>query len=533
MAEEPGRIEEDTATDLDTAGAWTGKHWRLVLIVAVALLLAISCREMQFNPDSMHYVDVARTMLSDHVVGTWHLTADSQRAPDTLLYWPPVYPALLALLIGVGLSAGAAAWMVSVAGYTASAWLLTRWQKSPAVAIAGALAFVHMSFLAGTPFRTWSESVFVPLMLGSLACMAAATASVSARRAGWVGLAAGALAGGAMLTRYAGLAIAPALAGITLMAPYNEDEQPGVRRNSLLAAAGGMVAVVAPWLVRNVVLNGRLFGPARPPNARPVLEILRWIGLPLYYDLAAVLMALLFAFVGYHLLRQKATAEGRCEWVFSGGLAWGALLCALSQVCLILITFLFFQIDEPPTKRYFFPAYACILLAGLAILSRAEIPEGVLRKRWGVIVPIAGLFAIGPIFAGAASTNVTPPSTPLDAWVEQNTQENDLIIADRAWSIRFLTGRRVLEAGQVAATPISEGEQVAGALERFSEHFDDIYVMPRPGEETDKVLASYPAAGLKLEEVATVTTRGYDFRRRGQYEQVIYRVRQRTAENGG
>ncbi len=527
MAEEPDRIEENTATDLDAAVVWARKRWRLVLVVLVALLLAISCREMQFNPDSIHYVDVARTILSDHIVGTWHLTPDSQRAPDTLLYWPPIYPLLLALLIGVGLSAGAAAWMVSVAGYTVSAWLLARWQKSPAVAIAGVLAFIHLSFLAGAPFRVWSESVFVPLMLGSLACMAAATASASARRAGWLGLAAGALAGGAMLTRYAGLAIAPALAGITLMAPYNEDEEPGVRRNSLLAAAGGMAAVVIPWLVRNVMLNGRLFGPARPPNARPLANILYPMGMLFYYDLAAILLALLFAFACYHLLRRNETAEGRREWAFSGGLAWGALLCALSQMGLILITYLFFQIDEPPTKRYFFPAYTCILLAGLAILSRAEIPEGVLRKRWGAIVPLAALFAIGPIFAGAASTNVTPPHTALDAWIEQNTQPSDLIIADRAWSIRFLTGRPVLEAGQVAATPISEGKQVAAALERFREHFDDVYVMPRPGEETDKVLASYPAAGLRLEEVATVATRGYNFRRSGLYEQVIYKVTRR------
>jgi len=357
--------------------------------------------------------------------------------------------------------------------------------------------------------------------------MAAATASVSARRAGWMGLAAGALAGGAMLTRYAGLAIAPALAGITLMAPYNEDEEPGVRRNSLLAAAAGMALVVIPWLARNVMLNGRLFGPARPPSARPPAEVLRWIGLSFYYDLAAILMALLFAFIGYHLLRRRDTAEGRREWVFSGGLSWGALLCAASQVGLILITYLLFQIDEPPTKRYFFPAYTCILLAGLAILSRAEIPEGVLRKRWGMIVAVAALFAIGPIFAGTASTNVTPPNTALDAWIGQNTQPNDLIIADRAWSVRFLTGRPVLEAGQVAATPISEGKQVAAALERFSEHFGDVYVMPRPGEETDKVLASYPAAGLRLEEVATVATRGYNFRRSRRYEQTIYRITRR------
>lgn len=527
MAEEPGQSDERSATDFDLAAAWARRHWRPVLVAAVALLFAISCRGMQFNPDSIHYVDVAHTIISDHVVGTWHLTADSQRAPDTQLYWPPIYPLLLVPLLAIGLSAGGAAWLVSVTGYTVSAWLLATWQRGPALAIAGVLAFIHLAFLAGVPFRAWSESVFVPLMLASLVCMAAATASVSARRAGWLGLAAGALAGGAMLTRYAGMAIAPALAGITLMAPYSEDEEPGVRRNSLLAAAGGMALVVIPWLVRNVVLNGSLFGPSRPPSSRPLKEILFWIGLPFYYDLAAVLLALLFAFVGYHLLRHDDTPEGRRHQVFSGSLSSGALICAISQVGFILLTYLLFQIDEPPTKRYFFPAYACVLLSGLAILSRAQLPKGVLRQRWGVIAVLAVPFVIGPFFAGPASTNVSPMPSALDAWVEQNTQPDDLIIADRAWSLRFLTGRKVLEAGQVAATPITEAEAVAAALQRFGGRFDDIYVMPWPGEEERRVLASYPAAGLELEEIATIETRGYDLRRRDMYEQTIYRVRRR------
>lgn len=554
MAREADVSDQRAETDLDAAAAWARVHWRGVLVALVALLLAISCREMQFNPDSIHYVDVARTIVSDGVIGTWHLTPDSQRAPDTLLFWPPGYPIALALLLGLGLSAGVAAWAVSVVGYSASAWLLTGWQKRPAVAIAGALAFIHLAFVSGVPFRAWSETVYVPLMLGALACMAAATASVSARRAAWLGLIAGALAGGAMLTRYLGAAIAPALAGVALMAPGNEDEEAGVRRNSVIASLSAMAVVVIAWLARNVALNGRLFGPARPPNMRPVGEIVFFTGASVYYDLGAMLLALIFGVVGYHLVRRDNGEDERPgrggapllqtddgaqvpalqhgndrhgaarQWVFSGGLAWGALICALGQIALILVTYLLFQIDEPPTKRYFFPAYTCILLAGLALLSRARIPESVLGERWPVIVALAAPIAIGPIFAASVATEVTPPRTELDEWIEGNTQADDLVIADRGWAIRFNTGRPVIEAGQIAVTPITEGEKVAEVLERFGGRFGDVYVIPREGEETRAVLASYPAAGLEVEEVATITTASHDFRMRGRYEQTIYRV---------
>jgi hypothetical protein len=210
--------------------------------------------------------------------------------------------------------------------------------------------------------------------------------------------------------------------------------------------------------------------------------------------------------------------------VFSGGLAAGALICAFSQMALILLTYLLFQIDEPPTKRYFFPAYTCILLAGLALFSRARLPKNVLSRRWGLLLALAAPIVIGPIFAGSVATDVTPQQTAVDEWIEQNTEPNDLIIADRGWPIRFHTGRPVLEAGQVAATPITEAEKVAEVLEMLGDRVGDIYVIPRGPQESEKILASYPAAGLRLEEVATVETQARGPRAGGTYEQTVYRV---------
>lgn len=501
-------------------------RWRILLVFATALLLAAACRKMQFNPDSIHYVDVARTIAEDRVIGTWHLTADSQRAPETLLYWPPAYPVALAIFFALGLSASMAAWAVSVAGYAASVWLLTAWQRRPGLALAGTLAFLHLIFLAGAPFRAWSESVFIPLTLASLVCMASATAATSTRRSAWLGFLAGVLGGGAVLTRYVGIALVPALAGAALLSPPDEDErEKNVRRNSLIAAMAGMALTMLPWLIRNLYLHGVLFGPDRPANMRPLSVILYFTGKSVYYDLGPLLLAFIFMLVGYHLVRRNGAEQALPSgWTRTGALIWGGVICAAGQFAIVLLTYLRYHVDEPPTTRYFMSVYACLLLAGLAWGARARLPEDALTRRWPLLLIVALPIVIGPLFAEAVSTDVTPRYTALDRWVEEHTGPNDLLIADRGWPLRFYTGRPVLEAGQVAAPSVTDGEKVAAMLERLGAHFDQVYLLPRNDEEAAEALAGYDAAGLRVEEVARVITQPQYYRHHEEYEQTVYRV---------
>jgi hypothetical protein len=188
------------------------------------------------------------------------------------------------------------------------------------------------------------------------------------------------------------------------------------------------------------------------------------------------------------------------------------------------LTYFLFQIDEPPTKRYFFPAYICVLLAALAMMSRAKIPQRVIARRWEILAVLAAPVVIGPMFAEAVSTDVTPDYTAVDAWVEKNTDPNDLLIADEAWSLRFYTGRPVLESGQVAAPPIWDGEKVAEFLRRFGDRFGDVYLLPRGEGEASKAIARYRAAGLTVERVTAFTSKRQSYKRQDEYEQVVYHV---------
>ena len=516
--------EEDFASDWDATLAWMGRRWRLVILVATALLLAVACRDMHFNPDSIHYVDVARTMLQERTVGTWHLTLDTRRLPETLLYWPPVYPALLAGLLGIGLSVQAAAWLVSVASYTAAAWILSFWLHRAALVIVAIIAFIHISFLAGAPFRAWSEGPYMPLMLGSLVCIAYAVAARSSRRALLLGLAAGVIAGLTMLTRYTGITIVPALIAAALLVPRSgDDEKAGsFRLKALIASLIGMAAVVTPWLARNFVLNQRLMGPERPPGERPFTELITWFGFSVYADFGAILLALIVAAVGYHALRRHER-EGGERSGFLAALVGAGVVCGLAHIVFTLLTFMLWEIDEPPTKRYFLPAYLSILMAGMAMMARARLPENVLGRRAEIIVLLALPLVIAPIFVGAAARDVTPPYTELDAWIEENTAENDLIVAHRGWPIRFYTGRPVLQSGQAADPPITDGERVAEFLERFGDRFGDVYVIVGTSR-AELLLEHWRAAGVHTEEVETIITRSHEYDAPRHREIEVHRV---------
>lgn len=517
---------EEPRSDWEAALIWVRRHWRGSLLAATALLLAIACREMHFSPDSVHYVDVARTMLSDHSVATWHLTLKTERLPETLLYWPPLYPALLAALIGIGLSIHSAAWLVSVISYSAAAWVLSFWLQRAALAIAGVVAFIHIAFLAGTPFRAWSEGPYMPLMLGSLVAISLAVSAAGRRRAWTLGLLAGALAGLAVLTRYTGFAIVPALIAAAVLLGSDEEEEAGGasrRWGAVIASLIGLIAVVTPWLIRNLLLNGRLMGPERPPGERPISELLTWTGFSIYADFGAVLLALIFAAIGYHALRPREGENGE-RTDFLAALASAGVVCGLAHIALTLLTFMLWEIDEPPTKRYFLPAYLSTLMAGLAVMSRATLPENVLARRGELIAVLALPLIVAPIFVGAAARDVTPPYTELDRWIEANTAEDDLIVGRRAWPIRFHTGRPVLQGGQVADPPISDGQLVASFLERFGDHFGDAYLIV-DADSSDLVVGPWRRARVDTEWVTTLVTAPHDYREQPQREVAIYRVK--------
>ncbi len=523
LPEDPGEPEAHQLrppNDWDAAIMWVKPRWRGVLIVGSILLMAIACRKMHFSPDSIHYVDVARTIVSEHVIASWHLTLNAAQVPQATLYWPPMYPLLLAVPMALGLSYYTAAWLIAVLSGAAAIYLLVFWLRRPVWAIPLVALFLYLYFDTGLPFRALSEVPYVPIIFGALLCTAAAVTAQSRRQRLLLAVSAGLLAGAAVLMRHMGVAILPALAAALLLAPQREDEE-GAKPlwQITLGMVVGLAIVVLPWLVRNLLVGSELLGLERPASQMSLRDLAFWTGSMIYLHLGPALLALTFAAVGYHL---RPRGEDSRREAFISTLTAGAFGSAIVHAVLVLVVQMLFQLDEPPTKRFFYPANASLLLGAAAMLSYATPPKGVLARRAGLIIALAAPIVLGPIFVSSLARDITPRQTALDQWIRENTSAEDLIIANRGWSIRFNTGRPVLQSGQVGDPPITDGERVAGFLERFGGEFGEFYlVLPAEDEET---LGSYRRAGLEVEEVVTLETLSHDYDRPEPVELKVYRV---------
>ncbi len=503
------------------------RRWVWWLAMGCALLLAVACHRMQFSPDSIHYADVARTLLHEHTAATYHLTLNSERVPDPRLYWPPGYPLMLATVMATGASVQTAAWVIAVLSFTATLVLLVFWLRRAEWGLLGAVAFIYLIFVCGIAFRAWSEGPYAAFMVGALVCMAAAIASADTWRATWLGLIAGGLAGGAAMCRYPGIIIIPALALAAMVAPLKRENAWSVRWSALVPMLGAAALIVVPWLARNISLAGVAFGPPRPPGHRPLSMLIGLLGQSTYLDFGAILLALLFAVMGFRRARRDRRDDATRP-AFLSTLAIAALLCAAAHLATVMLTHILWQVDEPPNTRYFFPAYLCALLAGLAMIAGMAPPARVLRQRWPLVLALALPLVLAPVVAGLVAHDVTPDRTALEDWIETNTGPDDLIVGQRAWPVRFYTGRPVLQGGQTADPSVYDGVLVARFLRRFGERFTGAWLLIPdiiPEEITGDILQRYEDSGLHLEDVAEISTRDHDSPRESVMR--IYRVKAR------
>jgi hypothetical protein len=274
------------------------------------------------------------------------------------------------------------------------------------------------------------------------------------------------------------------------------------------ALAGVIIGAGIPlglWFARHSMLGGSYFGPDRPPSRWSVAEILLRGGEGIYLDATMPLLIIVAAALGYHLLKREEAASWR---TFAITLAAGAALFAVLHEVGTLASHATYRLDNPPEGRQFFPGYAALLLAGGALISLARPPEDVLQRRWPLIAVVALPILIGPLFAGTAAHDLTPARTAVERWVEEHTAEKDLIIGWRAWSVRYYTGRPVLQCGMVTEPTVYDGPAVADFLERFGSEFTGAYLLVPEGRvDAERVSEGYREGGLQLERVTEVVIR--------------------------
>lgn len=459
---------------------------RLIAWAAFAAVIAWQATgDVQFSPDSMHYVDIARTIAREGRIATYHLSLNSAQVPDPSLPWPPLYPLLLSGPLKAGCDTGMAVRIIDILSLVATGLLGARLCCRLSGRGVHGLCVVLLVLL-GVRMEifgfAWSEPPFVALVLAFLlSCV------LHIQTGSRLALALAAVfGGGAFMTRYAGIVVAP-VGFLALLQRHLHAENPH-RRTRLFANTllfGGLFAAASgPWLLRNVLMDGRLFGPEAPPSPNTLnMNLVRtWEAIRAQVPLA---LAALVVALGFYLillwrrqrrldLRQRIT-DPRTSPV------WFVVLYA----ALLITHSTLRQIDAIDTRLLspVFPPLAILALAAMYKFLRDHSSEHAARV-------VAGLCALSiAVSAGLARLPPKPPrpyrgplvreyrtqSPPNVDWIAANTETNALIIARGAWGYRFFTGRPVLECGY-PATPNLSKEGIDRFLAAHPNRFQAVYL---------------------------------------------------------
>jgi hypothetical protein len=210
-----------------------------LLVLALAVRLAVVLADADYVPatDPADYDRHARSIAAGHGYPETSVAAPSGPTAGR----QPAYPYLLGAVYAAwpGDDVQAARAVQALLGTITVALIgliaLQLWGRAVALTALGVAAVFPPLIVVGAPLL--SEALFLPLLLGALAAVLAGRDSPGLR---WP-LVAGLLFGGALMTRSAGVVLAPLLA-------WGLGWRPLVRPALLLAVAA---LCCAPWVVRN------------------------------------------------------------------------------------------------------------------------------------------------------------------------------------------------------------------------------------------------------------------------------------------
>ncbi len=343
-------------------------------LAAFALMLWITPFGSGVSPDSTTYLGAAESLLSGN-----GFSIDG----SAITHYPPLYPLVLAaaslftqdpvqasrflnaILFGLNVA------LVGLAAYRAARRSL----------LAGAGAAVY--FLSSSPLLVlhswaWSEPLFVSFVLAGLILL-----SILATRPSWPLLMASALClGGAMLTRYVGIAFLPAACLIVFLGGTGRPFPRRVRDTATwLAVACGPLGLV---LLRNMMLTGSATHRSLVYHPLAVSQYLSIVSsaisnfvapVSLQIDVRAAVLGLLAAFLVVELVVLFRRHGGEMDW-HSPGLTIPAacLFFSLSYLAGLWLSISFVDAAMPIDARLLSPVLALLIVgafSGLWGLSQA------------------------------------------------------------------------------------------------------------------------------------------------------------------
>ncbi len=239
-------------------GEWTTDHRLLIPIVAIGFLVrartVMATRFLVLGNDPTDYDRLGRLVAEGEVFGPALLSPSG----GPTAFRPPLYPMFLGAvywLTGDSILAARLLQALLGAATVVLVWLVARRLFDRRVAlVAAAMAAVYPPLTLAT-VSLMSESILIPLMLGSvLATLCARDGGPSAGR--WSALA-GLCAGLGMLARpNSAVLVLPLLLLVVAWRQSGSDRRRAIRRGALLLAA--LVVTVLPWEIRNLVVMDSL-----------------------------------------------------------------------------------------------------------------------------------------------------------------------------------------------------------------------------------------------------------------------------------
>ncbi|HEX8824932.1 MAG TPA: hypothetical protein VF794_33760 [Archangium sp.] len=420
----------------------TPRHW-----VGVAAVTAVSCLfalGLRYTPDSLHYLAVARGLLSGAGLSGTLLAVDLP-IPRPLDLWPPLYPLALAAGLGAGLGPDATAMLVNVLSMALLSGALfslapagqgARYTWSCAALIILYRPFGHVVTYA------WSEPLCIALLALALALE---VRSGTARSGKWLSFWTGVALGAAVLTRYAAAFALPAL-GVERLLRMRED--PGARRHhlmELLALGAGWLLLVAPWLARNLSLFGGLLGTPHAPRSEGFID-------SLLSGVSTLLGDASFGAFGLLCVTSVPWLSGRAPPKSLQGLRPAALLSVSYFLCLFW-TATRTHMDAldnrllAPMGVGLIPLIAAVLVE---ILQRTEIWRAPSLAVTGLILIAGHLWSpvrerLNHPRRGLAS--LRKMITPVPDWVETHVTERDLLLGPQLWFVHPFSPAPVVAHG--------------------------------------------------------------------------------------
>ncbi len=276
------------------------RGWRwlnlLFFILSLAIFLLHARNQPGLSPVAMGYIGSAENLAAGLGYTTFRVSLETREIPQPLTTWPPLFSALIAAGIKVGLDPILAARGLNLLA-TALALFPMVWLGEALIgrraAILAAVAFpVFIPFVKLSAYA-WSEGMFILWIL--LACLA--LAAIRPKNSPCEDpvtalpliLAAGLACGLATLTRYIGIFLIPAGNLYLILRAHAESSWRAASKRRLVLDLfcfnAGWIALAFPFFLRNLLKEGHLLGAPREASTMGFFFLLRWTWTTLLTDI--------------------------------------------------------------------------------------------------------------------------------------------------------------------------------------------------------------------------------------------------------